>query len=315
MSIVTLTMNPAIDIASNAKEVRPVDKMRCAPPRFDPGGGGINVARTVAALGEAVTAVFPVGGPPGAVLERLVHETGVPMRTVPIAEWTRENIAVTDRTSGEQYRFVFPGPRLVAPEYRHCLSEVDRLARNARYVVASGSLPPGVPAEFYQTLADMLRSLDVPLVLDTAGAALRAIRSGVYLVKPSVRELSELVQRPLPDRAAQSVAARELIDVGLAEIVLLSLGADGALVVTASDTQWFAPMEVTVRSGIGAGDAMVGGVCAGLVRGDALPDAVRLGVAAATAALCTPGTRPGQPARIAELLDAAKASESSIPAP
>ncbi|WP_218021081.1 1-phosphofructokinase family hexose kinase [Nocardia crassostreae] len=301
MSIVTLTMNPAIDIATGVERVRPTDKMRCTPPRFDPGGGGINVARAVAALGAPVTAVFPSGGPAGVLLEDLVRVTGVPTRTIPVATQTRQNIAVTEDASGDQYRFVFPGARLTAPEQHRCLAEVERLAAGCEYLVASGSLPPGVPAHFYQTLADLAADLGVRLILDTSGAALRAVRGGVYLMKPSVRELADLVGGPLPAPADRIAAARRLIDTGVSEIVVVSLGAEGALAVRAGGAQRFEAIEVTVRSGIGAGDAMVGGMTVGLSRGLPLDDAVRLGIASATAALGTPGTAPGHPARIAEL--------------
>ncbi|MFC9994015.1 1-phosphofructokinase family hexose kinase [Nocardia sp. NPDC127526] len=301
----TLTMNPAIDIASSTGQVRPTDKMRCAAPRFDPGGGGINVARTVAALGEPVRAVFPVGGPSGALLAELVRDAGVPARTVEVAGATRESLAITDTSCGAQYRFVFPGPRLTAPEQHRCLAAVERAAQGARFVVASGSLPPGVAVDFYQQLAELLTDLGIRLILDTSGAPLRAVRGGVHLVKPSVRELAEYAGHPLPDRAAQLAAARALIAAGVSEIVVLSLGAEGALAITAAGAEYFAPIPVTVRSGIGAGDAMVGGISVGLLRDYALSDAVRLGIAAATAALGTQGTGPGHPARIAELFSAA----------
>ncbi|QLY28567.1 1-phosphofructokinase family hexose kinase [Nocardia huaxiensis] len=301
MAIVTLTMNPAIDLATEVDQVWPTDKMRCAPPRFDPGGGGINVARTVAALGAEVTAVFPAGGPAGVLLEDLLRCTGVPTRPVPVASQTRQNLAVTEHNGGGQYRFVFPGARLTVPEQHRCLAEVERTAAGCEYIVASGSLPPGVPVDFYQTLADMAAELGPRLVLDTSGAALRAVRGGVYLLKPSVRELADYVGHPLPAPADRVTAARRLLDAGVSEIVVVSLGAQGAVAVHAEGTQYFDPIEVTVRSGIGAGDAMVGGMTVGLTRGLSLADAVRLGIASATAALGTSGTRPGHPARIEEL--------------
>lgn len=300
MSIVTLTMNPAIDLAATAENIRPTDKIRCAAPRFDPGGGGINVARTVAALGEPVTAVFPAGGPAGALLEELVRDAGVPAHVVAASGVTRENLAVTDTVSGDQFRFVFPGPRSTAPEQHRCLAELERVARGARYVVASGSLPPGVPADFYQTVANLFSELDVRLILDTSGAPLRAVRGGVHLLKPSVRELREYIGRPLDDAAARLAAVRRLITTGVCEIVVLSLGAEGALAASAEGEEWFEPVEVRVRSGIGAGDAMVGGIAVGLTRGYSLGDAVRLGLCSAAAALETPGTRPGRPERIME---------------
>ncbi|WP_255661516.1 1-phosphofructokinase family hexose kinase [Nocardia spumae] len=304
MPIVTLTMNPAIDVAGHTDRVAPTDKMRCEAPRFDPGGGGINVARTVAVLGESVTAIYPAGGHTGAFLEQLVHAAGIPSHTVPTAEPSRENIAVHADDTGEQYRFVFPGPRLTPVEQHRCLAAVERHAAGADYVVASGSLPPGVGPEFYQILADMVAAQGVRMILDTSGAALHAIRRGVFLVKPSVRELAQLVGRTLPGRAEQVAAARELVTAEVAEVVVVSLGVEGALLVTTELSRWFAPIPVPVRSGIGAGDAMVGGIAVGLTRGSGLEDAVRLGIAAATAALTTSGTGPGLRARVEQLYEA-----------
>ncbi|MGW4330020.1 1-phosphofructokinase family hexose kinase [Nocardia sp. NPDC004573] len=299
--IVTLTMNPAIDLATRVDKVVPTDKMRCATPRYDPGGGGINVARTVAELGVEVRAVFPTGGPHGRLLEQLVRDTGVPPVPVQTAESTRESLSVTETSSGEQYRFVFPGPRLTDPEQHRCLAAVERAALGADYLVASGTLPPGASADFYQILADLLADLGVRVVLDTSGNALRSVRRGVHLIKPSVRELGDYAGHPLIDRAEQLAQARGLITAGVTEIVLLSLGAVGALVVTRESHEWFAPIQARVRSGIGAGDAMVGGVVVGLARGYELSEAVRLGIAAATAALATTGTGPGRHEHIAQL--------------
>ncbi|MGW4356820.1 1-phosphofructokinase family hexose kinase, partial [Nocardia sp. NPDC004582] len=282
MSIVTLTMNPAIDIATTAGHIAPTDKTRCGAPRFDPGGGGINVARTIAALGERVTAIFPAGGPPGRLLEQLVRDASIPIRPIPVAGHTRESFAVTAADTGAQYRFVLPGPRLTMPEVHRCLAEIERAAPDCRYVVASGSLPPGVPVSFYQSLADLLGDLGVPLVLDTSGAALRAVRRGVHLLKPSVRELTEYAGRALPDRESRIAAAHELVEHGVSEIVVVSMGPEGTLAVTRDDARWLPSVEVPVRSGIGAGDAQVGGIVVGLARGYPLDAAVRLGVAAAT---------------------------------
>ncbi len=300
MSIVTLTMNPAVDIATRAPALLPTDKMRCSTPRFDPGGGGVNVARTAVALGESATAVFPAGGHTGRFLIEMVR-AAVPVRAVPVAEPTRESFSVSDTGSGRQYRFVFPGARLTPAEQHRCLAAVEEVARSARYLVASGSLPPGVPETYFQQVADLADTLGVPLILDTSGAPLRAMRRGVYLLKPSVRELADCVGHPLPNRADQVTAARELIAAGVARIVVVSLGAEGALAVTAAGDEWFAPITVPVRSGIGAGDAMVGGLTVGLARGLDLDDAVRLGIAAATATLTTPGTGVGLPSRIRQL--------------
>ncbi|RDI55272.1 1-phosphofructokinase family hexose kinase [Nocardia mexicana] len=301
MSIVTLTMNPAVDIATRTGAVVTTDKMRCATPRFDPGGGGVNVARTAGVLGEPVIAVFPAGGHTGRLLADLVRAADVPCRAVPVAEPTRESFSVTDTGAGSQYRFVFPGARLTPAEQHRCLATVEKVAQGARFLVVSGSLPPGVPADFYQQVSDLAGVLEVPLIVDTSGPSLRELRGGVLLLKPSLRELAEYAGRPLAGRGEQVTAARELIAAGVSRIVVVSLGAAGALAVTAGEHQWFAPVAVPVRSGIGAGDAMVAGITVGLARGADLGDAVRLGIAAATAALTTPGTGVGTRSRIEQM--------------
>jgi 6-phosphofructokinase 2 len=301
MSIVTLTINPAVDIATSTPRLLPTDKMRCDTPCFDPGGGGINVARTVLALGEQATAVFPAGGNTGRLLEQLVREAGVTAHSVPVAGTTREDMSVTETTSADQYRFVFPGVPLTTGEQQRCLDAVAERVFGARFLVASGSLPPGVPGDFYQLLAERAEGWGVPLIVDTSGAALRHLRGGVYLLKPSVRELGQMVGRQLRDRDEQVSVARLLITAGVTQIVVVSLGAEGALAVTAQSETWFPAVAEPVVSGIGAGDAMVGGLAVGLARGLVLDDAVRLGIAAATAALGTAGSGPGRPAHIEEL--------------
>ncbi|NNH69307.1 1-phosphofructokinase family hexose kinase [Nocardia uniformis] len=293
-------MNPAVDLASRVERVVAIDKLRCAAPRFDPGGGGINAARTIDVLGEQVLAVFPAGGPAGLMLAEMVHAVGVPMRSVPVSGHTRQNLSVTETRSDDQYRFVFPGALLNAVDRERCLREIDRALTDSSYLVASGSLPPGVPADFYRTVVELARARGVRAIIDTSGAALRQIR-GAYLIKPSLRELSELVGRPLPDRSEQVAAARQLIADGLGENVVVSLGSAGALAVTAETARRYPALTARVVSGIGAGDAMVGGITVGLARGGDLFAATCLGIAAATAALETPGTQPGRPRRIAEL--------------
>ena len=167
--IVTVTMNPTIDLSTSADRVVSTEKIRCAQPRMDPGGGGINVARTVLALGETVLAVLPAGGPTGDVLQGLLEDAGLPRRVVPIGGSTRESFAITENSSGRQFRFVLPGPTLTVPEWNDCLDAAVHAARSAHYVVASGSLPPGVPADFYRTLAERVAQLGCRFVLDTSG--------------------------------------------------------------------------------------------------------------------------------------------------
>ncbi len=156
-TIVTLTMNPALDITTNTDRVIPTDKMRCGLPRYDPGGGGINVARIAHLLGTSVTTIFPAGGHTGDKVTDLVAESGIPVERIPLARSTRESFTVDEDSTGRQYRFVLPGPRLTDAEQTECLDKLSAAAASADFVVASGSLPPGVPADFYQQVAEDLR--------------------------------------------------------------------------------------------------------------------------------------------------------------
>lgn len=288
--VVTLTMNPALDIATIADKVMPTDKIRCGTPRYDPGGGGINVARVIRTLGGDALAVFPAGGASGQALDALLDREHTLYCRVPIAGVTRENFTVDERQSGQQFRFVLPGPALGEEEWRACLGRLARLAEGARFVVASGSLPPGVPADFFQQVSDLARKAGARFVLDTSGEALRETRTGVYLLKPSLRELREWVGQELATEAEQIAAARSLIAQGVGEIMVVSLGAKGALLVTAGEAVRLDPIAVPVRSAVGAGDSMVGAIVFGLTRGFSLREAVRLGMAAGAATLMTPGT-------------------------
>ncbi len=288
--IVTLCMNPALDITTGTEVVRASDKLRCAAARYDPGGGGINVARVAQALGADSLAVFPLGGPSGEVVAKLLAAEGLAVQRVAIGGWTRESFTVNESSTAAQYRFVLPGPELTPAEQAECLLHLRRAAASASIVVASGSLPPGVPDDFYQQVAEICAELDVKFVLDTSGGGLKQFTSKVFLVKPSLRELRECAGRELADENEQHNAARELIDRGAAECVLVSLGAKGALLVTAAGGLRYEPVSVPPGSSVGAGDAMVAGVAVGLTRGWALSEAVRLGIAAGAAVHLTPGT-------------------------
>ena len=290
--IVTLTMNPALDITTDTNRVIPTDKMRCGPPQYHPGGGGINVARIAHVLGEPVSAIFPAGGHAGDKVTDLVADSGVPVQRITVASSTRESFTVDEETTGQQYRFVLPGPRLSDTEQTECLETLRAAAGSADFVVASGSLPPGVPSDFYQQVADICRERGALLILNASGAGLRHISSGVFLLKPSVRELRECVGRELISEPEQLAAAHQLIDRGCAQFVVVSLGSEGALLATPHGSQRYSPVVVPAGSGVGAGDAMTAGITVGLHRGWQLQEAVRLGMAAGSAMLLTPGTAP-----------------------
>jgi len=290
--IVTLCMNPALDITTDTDVVRPTDKLRCATPRYDPGGGGINAALVARALGTPATAAFPAGGPAGDLVHSLLIAEGLAVQRVRIGGSTRESLTVNETSTQRQYRFVLPGPQLTIAEQTECLLQLRRLSSGARIVVASGSLPPGVPDDYYQQVSSVCAELGATFLLDTSGGGLTHIKSGVFLLKPSIRELREDLKAPLECEAEQVAAARGLVSRGIARHVLVSMGPRGALLVNADSAQRFAAVDVPPGSGVGAGDAMLAGVAVGIARGRPLSEAVRLGIAAGAAMLLTPGTEP-----------------------
>lgn len=288
-AIVTLTMNPALDVTTATAEIRPGDKLRCATPRNEPGGGGINVARVVAALGGDAIALFPAGGPAGATLCGLLRTGGVAFTSVPIEGATRESFTVDETSSGEQYRFVLPGPALTHAEQSSVLDTLDRLPVAPNYVVASGTLPPGVGSDFYARVGQLCRQMGAKLILDSSGEGLAgAAGACAWLVKPNLLELEGVVGHALATLDQQAAAARHLITSRVAGIVVLSKGTQGALVVTADQVEQVAAVDVPVRSATGAGDSMVAGITLGLARGMSVGDAVRLGACAGAAAVMTP---------------------------
>ncbi|MGZ4511154.1 MAG: 1-phosphofructokinase family hexose kinase [Mycobacterium sp.] len=303
VQIVTLTMNPALDITTSVGVVRPTDKLRCSATRYDPGGGGINVARIARVLGGSVLAVFPAGGSHGGLVTSLLSDAQVPFRRIPIGAQTRESFTVNETSTGQQYRFVLPGPQLTIPEQEQCLDQLRIAAESAGFVVASGSLPPGVPADYYQRVADICQQLGVSLILDTSGGGLQQISSGVFLLKASVRELRECVGRRLATEPEQFAAAHELIDRGRAQVVVVSLGSYGALLATRHTSQRFSAVPMRSGSGVGAGDAMVAAITVALSRGWPLAKSVRLGIAAGSAMLMTPGTEVCERADVERLFD------------
>jgi 6-phosphofructokinase 2 len=289
--IVTITINPAVDIFVNIARVEPTRKMRTSAPKRDPGGGGINVARVAFRLDARVTAIYPASGAIGRLLTRLLEREGITSVVTPSHAETRENFTAYEDDSGEQFRFVLPGSPLHRAEWEAVLYELDNIETKPKFVVASGSVPPGVPSDFFAKTAAAAKKCGAKAVVDTSGAALKAaIDEGIYLVKPNLNELSELCGRPLDTDEARIEAARNMIKAGEVEVVALTLGGDGALLVT-RDAVWRAqPMPIEAVSTVGAGDSFLGGMVAALAKGEPLDKAFRVAVAAGFAAVMRPGT-------------------------
>jgi len=289
--IVTLTVNPCIDESTEVDHVVPERKLRCGRPRYEPGGGGINVARAVRRLGGDALAIYPAGGPAGELLSSLLDGEDVAHRPLPIAGWTRENLNVREESTGHQYRFVLPGPELTVAEQDALVGAIGALQPFPAYLVASGSLPPGVPGGLIARLARLARDRGARFVLDASGeAARRGLEEGVFLVKPSLREFQLLSGLADAEESHLVAECGRWIGSGRCEVVVLSLGAAGVLWVTADASERLLSPTVPVRSTVGAGDSMLAGIVLRLQQGGSLPDAVRFGVAAGAATVMNPGT-------------------------
>jgi 6-phosphofructokinase 2 len=301
--IVTLTINPAVDIFVNVAHVVPTSKLRCSAPKRDPGGGGINVARVAHRLGADVAAVYPVGGAIGQLLLRLLGREGIESIVTPSHVETRENFTAYEEETGQQYRFVLPGSTLHPAEWKAVLDKLATLRDRPRFVVASGSVPPGVPEDIYAKVARLAHDLGARMVVDTTGPALcAALREGVALMKPNLHELSEFIGAPLDTDATRLDACRKLIDEGNVEMVALTLGEDGAMLVTKERALRAKPMHIEVTSAVGAGDSFLGGLVASLAKEDDLAQAFRVAVAAASAAVMSPGTELSRESDVVRLI-------------
>ena len=288
--IVTLTMNPAVDLSTAVTRMAPFTKMRCAPGHRDPGGGGINVARVLHRLGIDATAIYPAGGVTGQLLRNLVEREGVPDILIPVQNETREDVTVFDETTREQFRFVFPGAALSELEWQDCLAAIGRVTPPPAFVIASGSLPAGVPDDFFGRVARACKGQS-KVIVDTSGPRLMAaLEQGVYLIKPNLHEFMALAGLSTSDEATLVAAAIDLIDRGQTEIVALSMGPEGALLVTRDIALHAQGLPIDAVSVSGAGDSFLGAMVWSLVNDGRLETALRYAVAAGSAALLSPGT-------------------------
>jgi 1-phosphofructokinase len=278
--IVTLTLNPSVDRTVEVETLARGEVMRALSVRVDPGGKGINVSRALATHDLPTRAVVTVGGAEGAHLVTLLRETGIEIVPVPIQGAIRSNITVAE-PDGTTTKFNEPGAQLSTGELAAVVTAVKNAVASADWLVASGSLPAGTPADFYADLVWMLAGSGTRVAVDTSGPALEAVMSaGPTLVKPNRDELSEVTGRRLLTIADVVEAAQQLRDLG-AEAVLASLGADGAVLVDDDGAIHGRTPAVPPLSSVGAGDAMLAGFLAGGGKGgDALVEALAWGAAA-----------------------------------
>jgi len=289
--VLTITLNPAVDKSSTVANIKPEKKLRCSAPKYEPGGGGINVSRGLSRLNISSIAFFISGGPSGQRLEKLLKDESVDIHPFHSQAHTRENFVVTDTASNEQYRFGMPGDEITENEAASILKELKKLSPFPEFVVISGSMPPGLSPQYLRMLVRELKAKGAKVIADTSGEALsEVVKEGVYMLKPNLGELSRLSGNEKLDNESADDAAKQLINNGSADIVVVSMGPQGAYLVTKSDTVHVPAPSVKKLTTVGAGDSMVAGMVSVLAKGGTHTEMARMGVACGTAATMNPGT-------------------------
>ena len=288
--ILTVTLNPCIDKSTRVDELKPEAKLRCTEVVNEPGGGGINVSKALLRLGAETYALMPAGGHNGNMLRGLLRDEKIPFHAVDTSVETRENWIVKEESKNLQFRFTFPGREV---EENSIVQLIDFIRTfTPSYVVASGSLPPGLPAHFYGLIVKTANSIGAKCIVDTSGPALQALKDKkAYLLKPNISELSKMLEADHLKKEDVPEAARQAIRDGYAEMLAVSMGADGAWLVTATEQHYCKAPAVERKSTVGAGDSMVAGITFMLERGRPLEEVIRFGVACGSAATMNEGTQ------------------------
>ena len=288
--IVTLTINPSLDKSTHFTGLVPEQKMRCENPRYDAGGGGINVSKAISKLGGTTTCVFTSGGAIGEMVTEILLKIGIENVPIKTKNWTRENFIAFDNATKAQYQFGFPGNAFSEEEKEVILQTIKDLPSD--YLVISGSLNEGLPTNFYQKIAEIAKKLGTKVIVDTSGEALqKVLESGVYLIKPNIGELAKLIGVERLELTEVENAAKKLIENKSAEIIVVSLGAEGAILVTKEETHLVKAPKAEKRSTVGAGDSMVGGMVWALSQSKTLKEVIQIGVCCGTAATMNEGTQ------------------------
>lgn len=282
--------------------MKPDSKLRASALVNEPGGGGINISKALKKLSVASVALFPAGGHNGNMLCSLLKEEGILFHAVDTKNETRENWIVTETSTNDQFRVTFPGPPILEETVKTLIDQIRAFAPT--YVIASGSLPPGLPDYFYGLIVKNATAVGAKCIVDTSGPALQALKNkNAYLIKPNIGELSKMLNiEQLAINEVDDAAQQAIID-GYAELIAVSMGPVGAWLVS-RDKKYYCPAPpVEKRTTVGAGDSMVAGMVYMLQKHSSLRDTIRFGVACGSAATMNEGTQ------LFELEDALKLYE------
>ena len=311
--ILTVTLNPALDLATSVSEVIPGVKLRCAHPDTDPGGGGINVARAITQLGGKARAFVALGGDTGQTLLHHLERRGLNPVVYPAPGETRQSLAVRDISRNEQLRFMLPGPEWEAQDILDVREAIRAAAPGDGFLVLSGSGPTGAAPDLYARICQDFAGTGVRIILDTSGPTLFHLAAGQevppMVLRMDQHEAEELAHRPLPSRRDSARFADSLVARGAAQWVIVARGADGSVMADGTRHLHVAAAKVEVRSRVGAGDSFVGGFVKALAEGKPVELALQHGSAAASAAVITEGTQLCYPEDAARLLGESPVTE------
>lgn len=300
--ILTVTLNPCVDKSSKVEIMKPDTKLRSSVLVNEPGGGGINISKALKKLSVPSVALFPAGGNNGNMLCSLLKKEGILYQSVDTETETRENWVVTETSTNNQFRVTFPGLPVLEETVKTLIDKIRSFA--PAYVVASGSLPPGLPDYFYGLIVKNAAAVGAKCIVDTSGPALQALKNkNTWLIKPSIGEMCKMLSIEHLELNEVDDAAQQAITDGYAEIIVVSMGPLGAWLVSKDQKYYCAAPPVEKRTTVGAGDSMVAGITYMLQKQSSLRDALRFGVACGSAATMNGGTQ------LFELEDALKLYE------
>ena len=292
--IITVTANPALDLSTEAQAVIPDRKLRCTAPLIHPGGGGVNISRAVAGLGGTSRALVAYGGTTGDELVARIRAEGLTPEPLGVSHPTRQSVSVRDQATGLQYRFMLPGPDWTESDAQTARAAILAAITPGALVIPSGSLPPGLPVDFFLGLAPELAARGARMIVDTSGPALdRAAeaKAGLFVLRMDTAEAEELARRTLHDLDDMVALAEELRQAEAAEIVMVAAGAQGTLISCPDWRGLTRPPVVVPHSKIGAGDSFVAAFAMSIARGEDPVTACCWGTAAAASAVQEEGTR------------------------
>lgn len=288
--ILTITLNPCIDKSSTVEKIKPESKLRCSEVVNEPGGGGINVSKALKKLETTSVALFPSGGHNGNMLCSLLDEENIVFHAVDSKVETRENWIVLEGSTVNQYRFTFPGRQVQEATIITLIDQIRSFSPS--FVIASGSLPPGLPDYFYGLVVKNAKSVGAKCIVDTSGPALQALQGkGAYLIKPNIGELCKMLNVDWLDKEEVADAAHQAIMDGYAEMIAVSMGPEGAWIVSEEERYFATAPKVEKRSTVGAGDSMVAGMSFMLEQNRSLKEVISYGVACGSAATMNEGTQ------------------------